>query len=53
MFKECIVKQRDEFLPERFTLNSKWCYSFIQDMYYIDGRYFTDDEFHRYFITAD
>ena len=53
MFQKCSVKHIDSGLPERFSLNSNWCYYFVQGMYYIDGKYFTNIEFSRYFKTKE
>ena len=51
MFKifKCKVKFVDSDLPERFKLNSEWYYSHSScNMFYIDGKYFTLNEFNKY-----
>jgi len=48
-FYECECIYTDSFLPERFKKGDKWIYSISQGMYYIEEKYFTNDEFNRYF----
>ena len=49
MFRKCKVIYTDSSLPERFKLNSEWVFSNWQGFYYIDGKYFTNNEFNDYF----
>jgi len=53
MFKKCKTIYTDQNLPERFSLGSEWYFSVNKGWYYIDGKYFTNNEFNNYFIITE